>query len=98
MKQMLISGDLIIKVNYGTPGSSRYFKELRPVVFREMGGYYCLLGPDLQEGILGTGDSPEEAVEDWERRLLKRLSVADEEDEVAVFIKDTLDASENEVW
>ncbi len=60
MKQMSISGDLIVKVNYEAPGNSEYFRELRPVVYRRTGTYYCLLGPDLEEGVLGTADSPEE--------------------------------------
>lgn len=37
MKQMSISGDLIVKVHYKASGNSEYFRQLRPVVYRDIG-------------------------------------------------------------
>jgi hypothetical protein len=56
------------------------------------------LGPNMESGILGKGDSPEAAIEDWKAALKQRVQSAAEEDELANFVKDSLNFTKNDVW
>lgn len=98
MIQMKISEDAIIPIDYDSNELSDFVKELRPVVFMEGDSFCCLLGPNQQEGIFGCGDSSDEAIEDWEKTLNKRLDKAEDDDEIANYVKDSLNASNRKVW
>jgi hypothetical protein len=48
------------------------FKHMKPRVYKEGDTYYCLTGENPTEGILGSGATPELAIEDWDRALQKK--------------------------
>lgn len=98
MIQMKISEDAIIPIDYDSNKLSDFVKELRPVVYMEGKRFCCLLGPNPQEGIFGCGDSSDEAIQDWENTLKKRLEKAKDDDEIANYVKDSLNASNRKVW
>lgn len=98
MEQMKIDDLARVDINYEDDSLPKVVKELRPVVFAEATHYCCLLGPDKQLGIDGCGTSVVEAIADWEQDLQKRLQTSDENDEVAQYVKDSLNASNKKVW
>jgi hypothetical protein len=98
MIQMLIDPELVLDYDFTRPEVNRTLKNLQPVVFRDGEAYGCLLGPDLETGILGKGASPEEAIYKWEENLQKRIQDPADDDEVAEFVIDTLRLTKDDVW
>jgi len=90
MEQMSISPDSRIEIDYLDWPLTAATQKLQPVVFQEGDSFCCLLGPDPQQGIFGCGDTPFEAVTDWEQNLHDRLASAGPGDEVADYVKETL--------
>ena len=62
-----------IKIDFDREEYSSEVKALKPAVFIEGNGYCCLYGPDLPSGIVGYGDTPAEALRDWEANLHERI-------------------------
>jgi hypothetical protein len=88
MEQMNIPKDQIVQVEY--LGASEV---LKPVVFKEGDSYCCLLGPDPQAGVFGCGDTPMEALSDWDANLQARLRSADPSDPVVKYVREVVDKS-----
>lgn len=65
-------------------------KVLNSTVFKEGNSYCCILEPNPQVGVFGCGDSPIEAVNDWDKNLKERLSKSDEKDEIVIYVKSIL--------
>ncbi len=86
MKQMYIDPYKRIMGYSPTSRTPQSFQILKPVLFKQVDVYCCLFGPDLEDGILGCGDSPHEAVLDWDTQLQERIGSVREGDEVAEFI------------
>lgn len=85
MEQMEIPKEQIIEVEYTGAAVA-----LQPVVFAEGDSYCCLLGPDPQAGVFGCGDSPDEALKDWDKNLQERLLNGSDDDEVFTHVKDVI--------
>lgn len=98
MKQMKVSEASRVEFDYEKKGVPRAVCELRPVVYREGTSYRCILGPDMKAAISGEGDSPDAAIESWMISLRQRLDEANAEDEVALYARDVLKTSVNDVW
>lgn len=98
MIQLTIDPELIVNYDFTAAEVNRTLKNLQPVVYKNGNGYHCLLGPNLEEGILGTGSSPEEAIYDWELKLQERIQSPSEDDEVSEFVIDTLRMTKDDVW
>ena len=98
MKQMEIPENRVVEINYENDDLARPVKDLRPVVWVDEQGYSCLLGPDPQEGIIGTGSSVAVALADWEQQLKERVRTAGASDELAQYVIDTLRISKDDVW
>jgi hypothetical protein len=81
MKQMNIDTEQIVQVEYTGAAIA-----LKPVVFKDGDSYCCILGPDPQQGIFGCGDTPEEALSEWEAALQARLKNANQDDEVVKLV------------
>jgi hypothetical protein len=62
-----------IEIDYSEEGYPEKARKLKPHVFKDEESYYCLFGPDPQVGIFGRGDTPLEAIEDWESDLEQRI-------------------------
>ncbi|MCX2429879.1 hypothetical protein [Pedobacter sp. GR22-10] len=97
MEQMNIAEELKVTLNYEAKDLSRPVRELRPVLFKDGPGYSCLLGPDLDTGIIGSGNTPAKALQDWERSLYQRIDRPTEDDATAQYAKDQLSVSKNDV-
>jgi hypothetical protein len=87
MKQMKINSDSIIDIEFDGVA-----KLLNPIVFKEGNSYCCILGADPQIGVFGCGDTPQDAVNDWDNNLKEHLSKSDSDDEVVAYVKETLAA------
>lgn len=98
MEQMIIDEAAIVNVDFTAADVERTLKTLQPVVFREGEQFCCHLGPDMESGIIGRGDTAEAAIEDWKAALRQRVERASEDDELATFVKDSLNFSKNDVW
>lgn len=98
MEQMIFDQAAIVSIDFTKPEVDRTLKTLQPVVFRDGARYGCHLGPDMDNGILGRGDTPDAAIAAWKDQLKKRVETAAEEDELATFVKDSLNFSKNDVW
>nr|WP_315419652.1 hypothetical protein [uncultured Pedobacter sp.] len=60
---------------------------LDPTVFKDGDSYCCIFGSDPQSGVFGCGDTPEEALIDWDKNLRTHLSCAGDHDEVVEYVK-----------
>lgn len=85
MKQMHPKPESIINVPL-----SGAAKALQPVLFKEGKDFCCLLGPNPQEGVFGCGDSPKQALDDWELRLKEHLATAGDTDQIVQHVKKIL--------
>ncbi len=82
---MKVPDELVVKVEYTGAAVA-----LQPTVFVEGDSYCCLLGPDPETGVFGCGDTPDEALKDWDKNLRKRLASAQPGDEIAKYVKDVI--------
>lgn len=85
MKQLTIDPKYIVDVKLAGVA-----EVLHPTVFKEGDTYCCILGMDPVEGVFGCGDTPEEAVTDWDETLRIRLKESADDDEVVRYVKDVL--------
>lgn len=95
---MKVAEDRIIQLNYEDVNLSVDIRELRPVVFEGSEGYYCVLGPNVETGITGSGTTIEGALASWKVALDKRIRNPGDDDEVALYAADVLQASNKKVW
>ncbi|SMC87650.1 hypothetical protein [Pedobacter africanus] len=62
-------------------------KKLKPLIYKnsdpEGDAYCCLFGPDPEVGIYGCGNTPENAVLDWDKDLQDRMEKLTEGDDAA---------------
>ncbi|UYQ94534.1 hypothetical protein MKQ68_05445 [Chitinophaga horti] len=49
-------------------------RSFEPVLYRQGNLYYCLLGADADNGILGFGATPRQAIADWEHKLRSNMN------------------------
>lgn len=58
-------------------------------VYQELPGFICFLADDVQESIVGRGESVEEAVENWDLKLQSHLTAGDN-DPIVKYVKSLL--------
>lgn len=63
---------------------------LLPTVFKDGDSYCCILGSDPKVGVFGCGNTPEEAVKNWDDALKDHLSTAGKNDEVVQYVNEIL--------
>jgi len=93
MEQMKLDGLEIVAVNFDDPSLPEHARQLRPLIWHDGDAYCVLLGPDPQSGVFGCEKSLEAALDDWNNNVRERLAHPRNDDEVAQFIKDNLNAS-----
>lgn len=98
MKQMVIAEDMIIPLNYDSPGLSSAVKQFKPTLFKDGESFSCVLGPDYEQAIIGSGITEDEAIKNWGIAFKERLKSKGEDDAVAQYIRDTLATSKKDVW
>jgi hypothetical protein len=91
MKQMHPKPESVI--NIPLSGAA---KALQPILFKEGKDFCCLLGPNPQEGVFGCGNTPKQALLDWELHLKEHLATAGDKDEVVQHVKSILDKDKEE--
>lgn len=87
---MNINPSVTIDIELSNTEANRMFNLLKPVVFEDDKLFCCLLGPDLRFGIKGFGHTPQEAIEDWETSVRKRIEQPFDNDTVAQYVLTTL--------
>ncbi|MGN6491179.1 MAG: hypothetical protein ACTHLE_04225 [Agriterribacter sp.] len=91
MKQMNMDGLEVITVDYDSHDLPAVAKIFKPVIYKDGTAYCCLLGPDPQAGIFGCGETPKEAVIDWEAHLQAGLVAGTESEGIIQYIKKRLE-------
>jgi hypothetical protein len=97
MQQMPIQENDIVPVDYEKEDIPAAVKEFRPTVYRDGEAVCCILGPDVQKGIIGFGWSTGEALTDWVMQFEKRIKHPFTSDEVVQYIKDVRATSKLDV-
>ena len=85
MKQSEINPGQIVHVNL--TGSA---KALQPTVYKDGNLYFCLLGPDYNVGVGGSGKTTQHALTDWDKNLQIRLKANDDNDIIVQMVKELL--------
>lgn len=79
-----------IEIDFDRPGIPYTASLLQPVLFKNGNKYCCIWGPDLEKAIVGFGESPEKAIQDWDHVLAKRVDMLKADDMVGMEAKDLL--------
>ncbi|MCW3109949.1 MAG: hypothetical protein JWQ09_4455 [Segetibacter sp.] len=74
MEQLNVPEEMKVAIDYENEELPETVKTLRPLVFKEGDGFCCLLGPDPQAGVFGCGQTPREALDDWDKHLHEKVS------------------------
>ncbi|WP_157263361.1 hypothetical protein [Pedobacter sp. R20-19] len=59
-----------------------YVTLFKPLLFQEGSNYIAVLGPDLESGITGYGDTPEDALINWNDNLRAQIYNLDLKNEI----------------
>jgi len=70
----------VINTDYNAEDLPESVKKYHPVVYKDGDEYCCILGPNPQDGIFGSGSNVQEAVMDWDSHYRDYMADADEED------------------
>lgn len=97
MKQLEVPDDMKVAIDLNDKKVPDSVKTFQPVLFKDGDSFCCVLGPDPQEGVFGCGDTPIEALKDWDKNLQQRKEVTDKDDEVAAFIHRIINPSDDQV-
>jgi hypothetical protein len=90
MKQFSVPETMRVVIDFENGDFPEPAKKLRPVVIHHGQNFSCVLGPDLRTGIVGHGESAELAIEDWNKNLNERISLAGDDDKMAAYIVEVL--------
>lgn len=61
----------IVNVDYSQYDEAT--KTIQPTVYKDGDSFCCLSGTDRENGVLGCGDTPDEAIRDWRESLANEL-------------------------
>ncbi len=76
--------DVMKQINLETRiEKNKLFELLKPIVFEDEKHFCCVYGNDLRFGVKGFGHTPEEAIEDWEWSIMKRIKYPFKNDAIA---------------
>jgi len=82
MKQMTIDKGKIIDFDFSRFRLPTYVMMFKPLLFQEYNTYIAVLGPDLESGITGYGDTPEDALINWNDNLRTQIYNPDLHNEI----------------
>jgi len=97
MRQLEVPDELKVAIDMNDKDIPDSAKTFQPVLFKDGDSFCCVLGPDPQEGVVGCGQTPVDALKDWNKNLQERKTVTDKNDEVALYIQRVIDPSANEI-
>jgi hypothetical protein len=93
MEQMKADGLDTVVVDFDDESFPENVRVLRPLVWHDATSYCVLLGPDPHNGVFGSGETVAAALEDWNWKVQERMLRPEADDEIAQFIRDSLNAS-----
>lgn len=93
MEQMKPDGLDTVVVDFDDASLPENVRALRPLVWHDEKTYCVLLGSDPKNGIFGCGETVHAALEHWNWNLQERMLRPEADDDVAQFIRDSLNAS-----
>ena len=85
-----------VSVDYSDKLLPLSIRTLKPVLFQDGDSVCCLLGPDPQSGVFGCGESPKEAMADWDKHLKELITDPEGNKDIIQFIKETAQSSDIE--
>jgi len=97
MRQIEVPDELKVAIDMNDKDIPDSAKTFQPVLFKDGDSFCCVLGPDPREGVVGCGQTPVDALKDWDKNLQERKTVTDKNDEVALYIQRVIDPSANEI-
>ena len=62
-----------VVIDYNAPSIPDSVRLLKPILYTNETGYFCLWGSDPKQGVYGCGISQQEAITDWVNHLKERL-------------------------
>jgi hypothetical protein len=90
MKQFDVNDAMKIPIDSNDNDIPESAKILQPLIFleetNEAKAYCVVLGPDPQAGVCGCGNSPKEALWDWDNQLKEFIENHETGDQVAAYI------------
>jgi hypothetical protein len=92
MTEIQIDPDLIVHRKFMGPAEL-----CKPTLFWDGIRYTCLLGPDGVTGLMASSSTPVMALRAWNKALIMRLQLADENDYVYLCVKDVLEKASNDL-
>lgn len=99
MRQMRIDPTLRVPIDLQASSTPESVRQLDPVLFKDGSSYICILGPDPQAGVYGSGESPQAALAEWDKDLHERLQLPENpQDDVLSYVRDSLQSGEMHVW
>lgn len=82
MKQMTVNKEKKIDFDFSRFRLPTYVTLFKPLLFQEGSNYIAVLGPDLESGIAGYGDTPEDALINWNDNLRSQIYNLDLKNEI----------------
>jgi len=92
MEQMNVGDEQKISFDFSRFRLPQYVGEFRPLLYKQGDRFCAVLGPDPQSGIFGCGDTPEDALINWNDELRENLRHPDLKNPVIQFVLDTISA------
>jgi hypothetical protein len=86
MQQLNVPEEMRVDIDYSSKDVPESVKTFQPLLYKDGDSYCCVLGPDPQLGIFGCGQTPIQALQDWDKHL-KDYHPKDENDEVALYMQ-----------
>jgi hypothetical protein len=74
MEQMKINPVDQVFIDYESETIPQSVYVFRPVVYEDGNAYCCILGPDREAGVFGSGTTPKDAMEDWEKHVRELIA------------------------
>jgi hypothetical protein len=98
MQQMNIDESKLVPINFESSDVPPAVRQFKPTLYKDGELFCCILGPDIEQGVHACGVTEDEAINEWTAALKERMQNTNPDDAVALYIKDTLATSKNDVW
>src|SRR5450755_1861194 len=76
----------LVPANYEDINFPPAFRAFKPIIFKESQLFCCLLGPNTRQGIYGFGQTPKDALTQWDEEFKKRVKTHEKSDKTARFV------------
>ena len=97
MEQMYVQPEKIVSFEFSRFRLPQYVNEFKPLLFKNGEIYFAVLGSDLKNGICGKGETPEDALMDWNDQLREVLRGPDLDNPAIRYVLETINALKREI-